>query len=82
MIPPFSTVDHRIDSVSLPWEERRVPRRSTPERLRFDLPGPEPRLLYSTVEPPRAWRPSRLRLWLGERLMAAGQRLAGADAPS
>jgi hypothetical protein len=40
MIPPFSTVDHRIDSSPLPFEERRVLRRSAPERLRFDAPSP------------------------------------------
>ena len=37
MIPPFSTVDHRIDTSS--FEERRVLRRSSPEPLRFDLPS-------------------------------------------
>ena len=40
MIPPFFTVDHRIDLSSTPFEERRVLRRSGPERLRFDLPPP------------------------------------------
>ena len=40
MMPPFSTVDHRIDSSSLSFEERRVLRRSGPERLRFDVPPP------------------------------------------
>ncbi len=77
MIPPFPTVDHRIDSVSLPWEERRAPRRSAPERLRFDLPAPGPGV--TALGPPQAARPSRLRVRLGEWLMAIGQRLAGAD---
>jgi hypothetical protein len=40
MIPPFFTVDHRVDSSSPPFEERRVLRRSAPERLRFDVPSP------------------------------------------
>ncbi len=41
MIPPFFTVDHRVDSSPLPFEERRVLRRSAPSRLRFDPPSPE-----------------------------------------
>ncbi len=82
MIPPFSTVDHRIDSVSLPWEERRVPRRASPERLRFDLPGPAPLPVFVVTQPVRARRPSWVRIRLGEWLMALGQRLAGADIPS
>jgi len=38
MIPPFSTVDHRIDTSSSRFEERRVLRRSAPEHLRFNMP--------------------------------------------
>lgn len=81
MLSPFATVDHRIGSF-FPLEERRVLRRSAPERLRFELPGPA--LIPVDVEPaprpPR--RPSRLRVWIGERLMALGHRLAGADLAS
>jgi hypothetical protein len=65
MLSPFTTVDHRIDSF-LPLEERRVLRRSAPERLRFEPPGPAliPVALEPVPQPLR--RPSRLRVWLGE----------------
>jgi hypothetical protein len=81
MLSPFTTVDHRIDSV-LPFEERRVLRRSAPERLRFEPPGPTliPTPVASAPRPIR--RPSRLRVWLGERLVALGHRLAGPDITS
>jgi hypothetical protein len=75
MLSPFTTVDHRIDS-ALPWEERRVLRRSVPERLRFDPPGPA-LIPVAMAPPPRPLRrPSRLRVWLGQRLIALGHRLA------
>jgi hypothetical protein len=78
MLSPFTAVDHRIHS-SLPLEERRVLRRGSPERLRFEPPGPAllPRAVLPEPRPIR--RPSRLRVRLGEALMALGQRLAGAD---
>lgn len=80
MLSPFTAVDHRIDS--LPFEERRVLRRSAPERLRFKPPG--------SVPLPRAVRPAplpirrRARLWvrLGEALIALGRRLAGPEVAS
>ena len=77
MLSPFTAVDHRIPS--LPYEERRVPRRSQPERLRFEPPGPGilPRAVAHEPQPIR--RPSRLRVRLGAFLMALGQRLAGPD---
>ena len=52
MILPFSTVDHRIDSSSIPFEERRILRRSAPERLRFDLPAPGHPLLRAVAQHP------------------------------
>jgi hypothetical protein len=77
MIPPFHTVDHRIGPSFLPHEERRVLRRSAPERLRFDLPSPgAPILRPATRHPAEPMRPSRLRAWLGRRLIAWGHRLA------
>ncbi len=81
MLSPFTTVDHRIDSL-LPLEERRVLRRSAPERLRFEPPGPG--LIPTPVTPaPRLIRgPSRLRVRLGWALMALGRRLAGPDIAS
>jgi hypothetical protein len=83
MIPPFPSVDCRFDSVRLPWEERHGPRRAAPERLRFDLPGPAAAPSFHAIGSSGARRrPSRLRLWLGEWLMALGQRLVGADMPS
>lgn len=78
MLSPFMTVDHRIDS-ALPFEERRVLRRSQPERLRFDPPAPGI-LLQAVVPEPRPLKaPSRLRVRLGEVLMALGRRLARPD---
>lgn len=82
MLLPFHAVEHRIDSVSLPWEERRSPRRSTPERLRFDLPPPSLARPLVVAEPRPPRRPLRLRVRLGEWLMALGQRLAGPDIAS
>jgi hypothetical protein len=70
MIPPFSTVDHRIDSSPLPYEERRVLRRSAPQALRFDLPSPGRLAVRPVAHPlpePSRGRFSRfaamLRLW-------------------
>jgi hypothetical protein len=81
MHPPFTTVDHRVDSF-LPLEERRVLRRSSPERLSFPVPGPA----FLPAELERAPRPltapNGLRVRLGEALMALGQRLAGVRVPS
>lgn len=71
---PFTTVDHRID-YSLPLEERRSLRRSAPERLRFEPPGPAV-LPPATDDAPRPIQPSRLRQALGRALIAWGQRLA------
>lgn len=74
MLLPFTTVDHRIDS-SLPLEERRSLRRSAPERLRFEPPGPSVRAPVPDPTP-TPMRRSRLRLALGRALIAWGQRLA------
>ena len=74
MIPPFPTVDHCIDSSPLPYEERRVVRRSAPERLLFDLPSSGYLDLKPTAQhPPEPIREARqgrfarfaatLRLW-------------------
>ena len=73
MTPLFSAVDHRIGSSPLPFEERRVVRRSAPERLRFDLPPPGHSLVQPVSYPPeptRSVQPGRfarfaaiLRLW-------------------
>ena len=58
MIPPFSTVDHRIDSSPLPYEERRILRCSAPEVLRFDLPSPgRPEIRPSGHQAPDVRRP-------------------------
>jgi hypothetical protein len=78
------TVDHRIDSASLPFEERRILRRSAPERLGFDLPAPGmPILEMRAFHPPPPLRPATsLRVRLGLWLMAWGQRLAGPDIAS
>ena len=80
MLPPFTTVDHRIDV--LPFEERRTLRRSAPERLRFPPLGfaPLPRALRPA--PSAIRRPSRLRVRLGEVLIALGRRLAEPEAAS
>ena len=80
MLSPFAAVDHRIDV--LPFEERRVMRRSAPARLRFEPPGfaPLPRAVRPALRPIR--RPSRLRVRLGEALIALGQRLAGPEIAS
>ena len=57
MIPPFPTVDHRIDTSPLPCEERRVLRRSATERLSFDLPSPGyPELKPTAQHPPEPIR--------------------------
>lgn len=82
MLSPFTTVDHRIDS-ALPFEERRILRRSAPDRLRFEPPAIGLLVPVAVAPAPRPLRrPSRLRIWLGERLMALGHRLAGADIAS
>ena len=80
MLSPFTAVDHRIDV--LPFEERRVLRRSAPERLRFEPPGPAilPRAVAAAPLPMR--QPSRLRIRLGRLLIAWGQRLAQVEAAS
>ena len=80
MLSPFTAVDHRIPS--LPHEERRVPRRSQPERLRFE--PPELSMLPQSIVPePRPIRArARFRVRLGCFLMALGQRLAGPDIAS
>ncbi|TNC50134.1 hypothetical protein FHG66_09240 [Rubellimicrobium rubrum] len=75
---PFHTVDHRIDHTSLPFEERRVLRRSSPERLRFDCPAATTQFLrLGDLPPPEPAmvRPSWLRMRLGSMLIAWGQRL-------
>ena len=80
MLPFLSTVDHRIGPSPLPFEERRVLHRSSPERLRFDLPASATPFLNLSdlppLQPAPAARPSRLRIWLGEMLIAWGERLA------
>ena len=80
MLSPFTAVDHRIDF--LPHEERRVLRRSAPERLRLEPSGlaPLPRAVQPSPRPIR--RPSRLRVRLGEVLIALGRRLAGPELAS
>ncbi|EYD77578.1 hypothetical protein Rumeso_00744 [Rubellimicrobium mesophilum DSM 19309] len=71
---PFSTADHRIGSSPLPFEERRVLRRSAPERLRFDPPSPggslRGALAVRDPQPARSSSPGRfarfaamVRLW-------------------
>ncbi len=75
---PFHTVDHRIDHASLPFEERRVLRRSSPERLRFDVPADTAQFLIPGDLPPpepAAAQPSWVRMRLGSMLIAWGQRL-------
>ncbi len=79
MLSPFSAVDHRIHS-HLPIEERRTLRRGAPERLRFDPPGPQLLPMAVTPAPQPLRRPSRLRVRLGEALVALGRRLADPDA--
>lgn len=82
MLSPFTAVDVlRVDTL-LPLEERRVLRRSAPERLRFEPPGLVQHPLVVLGEPRPHRRPSALRVRLGEALMALGQRLAGADIAS
>jgi hypothetical protein len=79
MLSPFTAVDHRIHS-PLPFEERRTIRRGAPERLRFEPPG-FALLPLAVVPAPQPLRgPSRLRVRLGEALVALGRRLAGPDA--
>jgi hypothetical protein len=58
MLPPFPVVEPRLDPSSLPSEERRVLRRSAPERLRLDLPAPgwPPLLIEARAHPPVAQR--------------------------
>ena len=80
MHSPFIAVDHRIDA--LPLEERRVLRRSAPERLRFEPPGSAHPPVPVRPAPGPVPRPSRLRVRLGEALMALGRRLAGPDIAS
>lgn len=82
MLPPFTAVDvSRVDTL-LPLEERRVLRRSRPERLRFEAQGLLAHPPFTLDEPRPRRRPSALRIRLGEALMALGQRLAGADLAS
>ncbi len=60
MTPLFSAVDHRIGSSPQPFEERRILRRSAPERLRFDPPSAGGSFvdLRPTLEPEPARIPS------------------------
>jgi len=60
MTPLFSAVDHRIDSSPLPFEERRVVRRTAPERLRFDLPPPGQTLPQAVSHAPEPMRSAQL----------------------
>ena len=54
MYPPFYPHDLRVDSnPSVPFEEKRVIRRSQPESLRLILPPPgAPFLTYAPTRPP------------------------------
>lgn len=82
MLSPFTAVGAlRVDTL-LPLEERRAPRRSQPQRLRFEPPGlvVRPRLTLDSPRPAR--RPWRLRVRLGRALLALGRRLAGPEAAS
>jgi hypothetical protein len=73
MLSPFTTADHRIGSFH-PLEERRVLRRSGPERLGFAPPSLS--LLPTVLEPvPAPIRRSRLREALGRALIDLGERL-------
>ncbi|WP_210527038.1 hypothetical protein [Rubellimicrobium arenae] len=78
MLPLFLSVDHRIDTSSRPFEERRVLRRSGPERLRFDLPATALPFVDLKDLPPVEPAPRRraLRVRVGLVLIACGQRLA------
>jgi hypothetical protein len=71
MHPPFFVVDHRIDHDILPVEERKVIRRSQPERLRLSIPAPgTPVVIVATHAPLPPISPSllaRLREWLRRR---------------
>jgi hypothetical protein len=61
MHPPFFVVDHRIDHDVLPIEERKVIRRSAPERLRLSLPAPgTPVVIVGAVPPPPPMSPGLL----------------------
>ncbi len=61
MHPPFFVVDHRIDHDILPVEERKVIRRSAPERLRLSLPAPgTPVVIVGAVPPPPPMSPGLL----------------------
>lgn len=75
MHPPFFVVDHRIDHDILPVEERKVIRRSAPERLRLTLPAPgTPVVIVGAVPPPPPLAPglfSRLIARLRARRVAA-----------
>lgn len=63
MHPPFYVVDHRIDHDVLPVEERRVIRRSQPERLRFEpLPVPPLMVVGAAPPPPPVARPLAARV--------------------
>lgn len=77
MFSPFDAGGRSAPSI--PSEERRVLRRSRPERLRFEPPGAM--ILPRAVIPlPRPLAPpSRLRVRLGRFLAALGHRLAGPD---
>lgn len=79
MLPLFYAVDHRIDPSPLPFEERRALRRSAPERLHFNLPGPGLPVLYcaASAAPRPMSKPIRVRV--GLLLVAWGQRLAQAS---
>jgi hypothetical protein len=56
MHPFFTVVDHRVDQDYLPLEERRIIRRSQPERLRLTLPGPGAPFVNVTPVRPRVQR--------------------------